>query len=49
MSIFYYIYGAILAESNSNPSPSAMISAEFVYQTDPVFFMFIEQESLFFF
>ena len=31
--------------AGSNPAPSAMISAEFVYQANPAFFMFMELKS----
>ena len=30
----------------SNPSSATMINAEFVYQTDPAFFMFLEAKYL---
>ena len=33
---------------NSNPSPAAMMNAEFVYHTDSAFFMFMRLKALFF-
>jgi len=32
---------------SSNPSPAAMKNAEFVYQTNPAFFIFVGSKSLF--
>ena len=38
----------VKAHAGSNPAPSAMINAEFVYRDNPAFIAFVEQESLFF-
>ena len=36
------------ARRQAKPSSPAMINAEFVYQTNPAFFMFMEAKYLFF-